>query len=70
VTRHSEGDEMKYSENMTKEELTQFMAEIDALDAAYAAAAEHDAKIQGEMPEEWEDEMELLRKAALNGGRP
>ena len=31
--------------------------EIDALDAAYAAAAEHDAKMQANIPipDEWED---------------
>ena len=42
---------MKYSEKMTKEELNQFMAEIDSLDAAYAAAAEHDAKVLQAMRE-------------------
>ena len=61
---------MKYRENMTKDELAKFMAEINALDAAYASAVEHDAQNMGPMPEEWEDEMAILRKAALNRGQP
>ena len=56
---------MNYRDNMTEAELAQFRKELAELDAAYAAAAEHDAA-----PEEWEDEMELLTKAALNRGRP
>ena len=39
---------MKYRDNMTPEELTQFMAEVNALDAALTAAHEHDAKVQGQ----------------------
>jgi hypothetical protein len=60
---------MKYQDNMTPAELTQFRKELDELDAAYAAAAEHDAAVQA-APEGWEDEMELLTKAALNRGMP
>ena len=33
---------MKYQDNMTEAERAQFMREVDALDAAYAAAAQHD----------------------------
>lgn len=61
---------MKYRENMTQEELDQFKAEVDALNALYASAAEHDAQNQEPMPDEWEDEMSWLTKAALNRGRP
>lgn len=47
---------MIYRDNMTAAELTQFKAEIDALDAAYASAAEHDAKQAAHpAPDEWED---------------
>jgi hypothetical protein len=35
---------MKYRDNMTPEELTQFMGEVNAIDAAYAAADKHDKK--------------------------
>jgi hypothetical protein len=61
---------MKYRENMTQTELKKFKAEIDALDAAYACAAKYDAQNQEPMPDEWEDEMEILKKAALNRGMP
>lgn len=61
---------MKYKENMTQEELDQFKAEIDALNALYVSAAEHDAQNQEQILDEWEDEMSWLRKAALNRGRP
>ena len=60
---------MNYRDNMTEAELAQFRKELAELDAAYAAVAEHDAAVQA-APEEWEDEMELLTKAALNRGRP
>ena len=33
-------EQMKYRDNMTPEELTQFMAEVNALDAALTAAHE------------------------------
>ena len=61
---------MKYRENMTQAELSEFMAEINALDAVYASAAEHDAQNMEPMPDEWEDEMSWLKKAALCRGRP
>ena len=61
---------MKYRDNMTAQELAQFMAEVDALNAAYAAAAAHDALNAEPIPEEWEDENETLRRAALNRGQP
>lgn len=61
---------MKYRENMTQAELAEFMAEINALDAVYASAAEHDAQNMEPIPDEWEDEMAILRKAALNRGMP
>ena len=46
---------MKYRDNMTPAELADFMSEVDALNAAYAGAAEHDAKTQEDAPEEWDD---------------
>lgn len=60
----------KFRDNMTAAELRAFMAEVDALNAAYAAAAEHDARNTEPMPDEWEDETETLRRAALNRGQP
>ena len=60
---------MKYHDNMTQAEIDAFKAEIDALDAAYASAAEHDAQMQA--PDEWEDEGEYWRRAGLDSrGRP
>jgi hypothetical protein len=68
---------MKYRDNMTAQELARFMAEVDALHAAYAAAdayaaaATHDALNAEPVPDEWEDENETLRRAALDHrGRP
>ncbi len=59
----------KYRDNMTEAELRAFLGEIDALDAAYAAAAAHDAAQP--VPEEWEDEAEYWRRAGLDSrGRP
>ena len=37
---------MKYRDNMNQEELTQLMSEVNAIDAAYAAADEHYKKSQ------------------------
>lgn len=61
---------IRYRDNMTAQELAQFMAEVDALNAAYAAAAAHDALNTEPMPDEWEDEMDTLRRAALTRGQP
>lgn len=52
---------------MTDEEI---LREAEALDAAYAEADAFDALRQEEPPEEWEDEMETLRKAGLSRGQP
>ena len=48
---------MKYRDNMTQAELAQFKAELQALEDAYASAAEHDAKTQtlNPVPDGWED---------------
>lgn len=61
---------MKYRDNMTETELRAFMREINALHQAYADAAAHDAANTQPMPDEWEDETEILRRAALNRGQP
>lgn len=64
---------LKWRQNMTEQELAQFKAEMDALDAAYASAAEHDSLQQTlhPVPDEWEDEGEYWRRAGLdNRGRP
>lgn len=63
---------MKYRDNMTQAELAVFKHEIDALEAAYAAAAAHDAaQANAPIPDEWEDEGEYWRKAGLDSrGRP
>lgn len=41
---------LKYRDNMTADELRAFLGEIDALDAAYAAAAAHDATVVAAHP--------------------
>jgi len=41
---------MVYKDNITPEELAQFNREYDELQAAYASAAEHDAKMQANIP--------------------
>lgn len=48
---------MKYKDNMSAIELEQFKKELQALDDAYANAAQHDAQMQAQnpAPEEWED---------------
>lgn len=46
---------MKYRDNMTPEELAQFMGEVNALDAALADAHANDAKKAEALPDEWED---------------
>ena len=62
---------MKYRDNMTKEEMDQLMGEVAALDAAYAAADAYAAAVAHDAPDdEWEDEMETLRRAALSRGQP
>lgn len=40
------------------------------LDRQYAEADEYDKAHYEEPPEEWEDEIETLRKAALSRGQP
>lgn len=64
---------MKYHNNMTQAEIDAFKAEIDALDSAYAAAAEHDAKMQSmnPIPDEWEDPSDYVGMGWVDGrGRP
>ena len=61
---------MKYRDNMTPEELAQFMGEVNALDAAYAAAVEHD-KLSSDLPEEWEDPSDYVGMGWVGkDGRP
>lgn len=62
---------LKYRENMTEAEMKAFMAEQDALDAAYASAARFDEERQaryadGNPDEDYEDEMGFLRDAGLD----
>lgn len=62
---------IKYRDNMSAEETAQLLAEANALDAAYASAAAHDAATNP--PEDWgdwEDEMEYWSKAGLSRGQP
>ena len=64
---------MKYHDNMTQAEIDAFKAEIDALSAAYTAAAEHDAKVQANtpMPEEGEDPSDYVGMGWVDSrGRP
>lgn len=64
---------MKYSESMTKDELIQFKAEIDALNAAYESADAYDAKAQYEQVplDEWEDQTDYVGMGWIDSrGRP
>ena len=61
---------MKYRDNMTEAELAEFMKEVNELHELLSSAYEHEAKNTEPTPEEWEDEMEILRRAALSNGRP
>ena len=64
---------MKYRDNMTLEELAQFKAQQQALEDAYASAAEHDAKMQALNPalEEWEDPSDYVGMGWIDSrGRP
>ena len=61
---------LKYHDNMTEQQMAQLMAEVDALNAAYAAADAYAALNAEPIPDEWEDENETLRRAALNRGQP
>ena len=62
---------MKYRDNMTETELRAFMAEIDALHGAYAAAAAHDAANTQPMPDEWEDPADYVGMGWIDSrGRP
>ena len=61
---------MKYKDNMTSEEIAQFMNEINALNEALADA-DQIAKNANPLPDEWEDEMQTLQRSALDSrGRP
>ena len=56
---------------MTDAELQTAYEESVLLDALYKSADEHDRRTGAyDMPEEYEDEMELFIKAALNRGKP
>jgi len=63
---------MRYRDNMTPEELAQFKREQQALEDAYASAAEHDAKqAQTPMPDEWEDPSDYAGMGWVDSrGRP
>jgi len=60
---------MKYRDNMTPDELDRLMEEQKAFDVLLASAYEHDKTIEP-VPDEWEDEMETLCRAALSRGQP
>jgi hypothetical protein len=62
-----------YQENMTPAELAQFKAELQALDDAYASAAQHDAQVQALNPisDEWEDPSDYVGMGWIDSrGRP
>lgn len=62
---------MKYRDNMTAQELAQFMKEQQALEDAYASAAAHDAQNQQPMPDEWEDQSDYVGMGWVDSrGRP
>lgn len=54
---------------MTPDELDRLMEEQKAFDVLLASAYEHDKTIEP-VPDEWEDEMETLCRAALSRGQP
>lgn len=60
---------MKYRDNMTTQELAEFMKEQQALEDAYASAAAHDA--QNLTPDEWEDPADYVGMGWVDSrGRP
>ena len=64
---------MKYRDNMTPAELEQFDKEWQALDDAYADAAQHDAQMQAQnpIPDEWEDSSDYVGMGWVDSrGRP
>lgn len=64
---------MRYRDNMTDAELSQFRQEQQALEDAYASAAAHDAQMQAQnpTPEEWEDPSDYVGMGWVDGrGRP
>lgn len=64
---------MKYKDNMSAIELEQFKKELQALDDAYANAAQHDAKMQAQnpIPDEWEDSIDYVGMGWIDSrGRP
>ena len=62
---------MKYKDNMTPEELAQFMGEVNALDALLASAHKHDKKNAQPMPDEWEDPSDYVGMGWVGkDGRP
>lgn len=66
---------MRYRDNMTPAETTALLAEIAALDDAMAGDTLHNDGDPCECAEcggdpVYEDEMDTLRKAALNRGQP
>jgi hypothetical protein len=65
------GLDMKYRDNMTKAELRAFKAELDALDAAYASAAAHDAAQPVPDDEDHEDPADYVGMGWVDSrGRP
>jgi hypothetical protein len=63
---------MIYRDNMTEEELRQFMEEDAKLQSAYAAADEHDARMAASPPpDEWEDPTDYIGMGWIDSrGRP
>ena len=61
---------IKYRENMNHQELSELLKEVDVLDLAYTSAYKCDAEHYQPCPEEWEDEIATLHRAALSQGKP
>lgn len=60
---------IKYRDNMTPEELAEFMSEVNALDQLLASAYEHDVKTP--VPDEWEDPSDYVGMGWVGkDGRP
>ena len=62
---------MKYRDNMTQAELEAFKATLFEIEAAYAAAAAHDAATLQPPPDEWEDPSDYVGMGWVGAdGRP
>lgn len=60
---------LPWEADLTPEDLA-LLRDAERLDAEYAEAQAFDALHHEELPEDWEDETEILHKAGLSRGQP